>query len=59
VLEEERDNQDNLKKIRVESVRYVESGTALINRVLGREIGGKQNILVMPSFFLNLAGAAG
>ena len=47
VLEEERDKQGNLKKVKVESVRYVESDTALINRVLGREIGGKQNILVM------------
>ena len=33
--------------IKVRSRRYVESDTALINRVLGREIGGKQNILVM------------
>ena len=27
-------------------MRYVESDTALVNRVLGREVGGKQNILV-------------
>ena len=27
--------------------RYVESDTALVNRVLGREVGGKQNILVL------------
>lgn len=47
VIEEERDRQDNLKKVRVESVRYVESDTALINRLLGRDIGGKKNILVM------------
>src|SRR5205823_1531459 len=47
VLEEERDKQGNLKKVRVESVRYVESDTALVNRILGREVGGKQNILVM------------
>lgn len=33
--------------IRVRSRRYVESDTALINRILGRDIGGKQNILVM------------
>lgn len=33
--------------IKVRSRRYVESDTALINRILGREIGGKQNILVM------------
>ena len=46
VLHEERDGQGNLKRASVESVRHVESDTALVNRVLGREIGGKQNILV-------------
>ncbi len=46
VLDEERDKQGNLKKVFVESVKYVESDTALVNRVLGREVGGKQNILV-------------
>ena len=46
VLEEEQDKQGSLKKVKVESVRYVESDTALVNRVLGREVGGKQNILV-------------
>lgn len=46
VLEEDRDKQGNLKKVFVESVKYVESDTALVNRVLGREVGGKQNILV-------------
>lgn len=47
VLEEDRDQHGTLKKVFVESVRYVESDTSLINRVLGREVGGKQNILVM------------
>ncbi len=42
---EERDK--DIKKVRVESVRYVESDTSLVNRVLGREVGGKQNILVL------------
>ncbi len=46
VLEEDRDRQGNLRKVRVESVRYVESDTALVNRVIGREVGGKQNVLV-------------
>jgi type III restriction enzyme len=46
VLEEERDKQGNLKRVQVESVKYIESDTALVNRVLGREIGSKQNILV-------------
>lgn len=46
ILNEERDRQGNLKKVQVASVKYVESDTALVNRVLGREVGGKQNILV-------------
>src|SRR5271157_4908927 len=44
---EQRDKEGNLAKVKVESTRYIESDTALINRVLGREIGGKQNILVL------------
>jgi len=47
VLKEERDDHGELKRVLIESVKYVESDTSLINRVLGREIGGKQNILVM------------
>jgi type III restriction enzyme len=47
IKEEVRDKAGNLNKVIVESVRYVESDTALINRVVGREVGGKQNILVM------------
>jgi len=47
LLEEHRDNQGNLKKVTVESVRYVESDTALVRRILGRDIGEKQNLLVM------------
>jgi type III restriction enzyme len=47
VLDEQRDKQGNLKKVTVESVRYIESDTSLVNRVLGREVGGKQNILIM------------
>ena len=46
VRKEIRDEQGNLKKAQVESLRYVESDTALLDRVLGREVGGKQNILV-------------
>jgi len=46
VTAEQRDKQGNLKKVEIEAVRYVESDTALVNRVLGREVGGKQNILV-------------
>jgi type III restriction enzyme len=47
VVEEQRDKEGNLKKVWVESVRYMESETAWINRVLGQDIGGKQNILVL------------
>ncbi len=47
VLEEQKERDGSLKKVKVESVRYVESDTSLINRVLGREVGGKQNILVL------------
>lgn len=46
-LKEEHDAKGNLVKVQVESVRHVESDTALVNRLLGREVGGKQNILVM------------
>ncbi|MFH1010019.1 MAG: type III restriction endonuclease subunit R [bacterium] len=46
ILREETDKQGNLLKVYVESIKYVESDTSLINRVLGREVGGKQNILV-------------
>jgi type III restriction enzyme len=46
VIEEHRDKQGHLKKVSVESVKYLESDTALVNRVLGREVGGKENILL-------------
>ena len=47
ILSEEHDRAGNLKRIKVKSVRYVESDTALLTRVLGRDIGGKRNLLVM------------
>ena len=47
VLDETRDRKGNLKSVSVEAVRYVESDARLIERVLGREVGGKGNILVM------------
>ena len=47
VVEEEHEKDGTLKRVKVESTRYVESDTALINRVLGREVGGKQNILLL------------
>ncbi|GMV50581.1 MAG: hypothetical protein AMXMBFR67_21240 [Nitrospira sp.] len=47
ILGEEREQDGALKKVTVESRRYVESDAAFVNRILGREVGGKQNILVM------------
>jgi type III restriction enzyme len=47
VIEEKPEKDGSLKKVIVESVRYVESDTSLLNRVLGRDVGGKQNILVL------------
>lgn len=46
VLEEQRDRSGQLVKARVESARYVESDTSVVQRVL-REVRGKRNILVM------------
>ena len=47
VLKEDRDSAGNLKKVLVQSEKRVESDTSLVNRIIGREVGGKQNILVM------------
>jgi len=44
---EEYEKGGGLKSIKVESERYVESDAALLQHVLGREVGGKQNILVL------------
>jgi len=44
---EETDEDRNLRKVQVRTTRYVESDTALINRVLGSGVAGKQNILVL------------
>lgn len=46
VVNEERDKQGQLSKVSVLATKYVKSDTALIQQVLGREVGGKQNILV-------------
>ncbi len=47
VLGEHRNVEGQLEAVTVERERYVESDTAVVARVLGREVGGKQNILVM------------
>ena len=41
------DRRPTKAEVMVEETRYVESDTALISRILGREVGGKQNILVL------------
>jgi type III restriction enzyme len=47
VLNEERDKSGALKRVKVESVRHVKSDKALVDEVLGRDIGTKQNLLVL------------
>ena len=47
VVGENRNRQGNLKSVVVQFTRYVESDAKIIERILGREIGGKGNILVM------------
>ena len=47
VGEPELNEDGSLKKVRVRRTEYEESDSALVRRVLGRTIGGKQNILVM------------
>ncbi len=44
---EKRDKEGHLLSLRVTSERYVESDAAIIQRVLGREAAGKQNVLVL------------
>jgi type III restriction enzyme len=46
VKDEELDRDGSLKRAMVLRDRYVESDTALVTRILGRDVGGKQNILV-------------
>ncbi|MCA3627234.1 MAG: DEAD/DEAH box helicase family protein [Methylobacterium sp.] len=47
VIEEIRNKDGSLKEVKVEAVRYVESDTALLNRVLGRDVGSRGNVLVL------------
>lgn len=46
-IAEERDRKGRLKKVKVESFRYVESDTKWLERVMGRDMGGKRNLLVI------------
>ncbi|HKI91062.1 MAG TPA: hypothetical protein VJ986_02070, partial [Gaiellaceae bacterium] len=47
ILSEKRDDAGELVEVEVEETRYVESDAKLMQRLLGREVGGKQNILVL------------
>jgi type III restriction enzyme len=47
VVGENRDKHENLKSVEIEAIRYRESETAWIKRLFEKEIGGKQNILVL------------
>ncbi|MBS1816947.1 MAG: DEAD/DEAH box helicase family protein [Acidobacteria bacterium] len=47
VLDEELDKDGALKRVYVEAERYVQSDTAVVNRVLGPGLKGRKNILVM------------
>jgi type III restriction enzyme len=47
VTGENRDKDGVLKSVEVEAIRYHESETAWIRRLFEKEIGGKQNILVL------------
>lgn len=47
VMEEDRDRKGNLNAVKVEETRYLESDTAWIKRILTRDIGNKNRILVL------------
>jgi type III restriction enzyme len=47
IVAEHRDRQGALERVEIEAERWIESDTALVNRVIGRAVGGKQNILVL------------
>lgn len=47
IVAQHRDRQGALEKVEIEAERWIESDTALVNRVIGRAVGGKQNILVL------------
>jgi type III restriction enzyme len=41
VLREEKDKDRGLKRVRIESYKYVESDAAVVNRVVGQGVGGR------------------
>jgi type III restriction enzyme len=46
-IREDKTDKNGRRTVKVAGTAYVESDTALVNRILGREVGGKQNILVI------------
>ena len=46
ILKEIRDKSGALKKVEIESERYIETDAAIVRRVLGNELGMRRNILV-------------
>jgi type III restriction enzyme len=42
ILSEEKDKEGNLRRVRIESYKYVESDAAVVSRMIGKEVGGKQ-----------------
>lgn len=63
IVAEKRDDAGELVEVEVEETRYVESDARLIQRLLGREVGGKENILVLNdeahhAYRIRQAGAA-
>lgn len=47
VIDEQLDDSGQVESTLVRTVRYFESDASLIKRVLGRDIGGKKNLLIM------------
>ena len=47
IVEEQKDDAGEVTQATIRYTEFVESDTALVQRILGRAIGGKQNILVM------------
>lgn len=46
IVERKLEKDGSLNAVRVVSTRYIESDTALVNRVLGSDVGAKKNVLV-------------
>jgi type III restriction enzyme len=46
IISEDRDKEGRRRSVQARTWRYVESDAAVVNRILGKDFGGKQNILV-------------